>query len=84
MLPAEAEFHMKGFARRHGLPNARPAVIKAASPSRGIPAYVQQLEADLVVVPTHGRTGLGRYLQSSIAERVATQVFPPVLTYKLA
>ncbi|GAA4356567.1 universal stress protein [Hymenobacter saemangeumensis] len=86
---AVAELHtstdaIRAFAQRHRLRNAHPALIHAGSASRGIPEFVEQIEADLVVVPTHGRTGLSRYLQSSIAERVATQVFPPVLTYKLA
>ena len=39
---------------------------------------------DLLVVPTHGRTGLRHFLQTSIAETVATHAFPPVLTFKLA
>jgi len=79
---ATTEEKIMAFAKCYGLRNVVPAVVRSSSPSRGIPAFVQQIEADLVVVPTHGRTGLSRYLQSSIAEHVATHVFPPVLTFK--
>jgi nucleotide-binding universal stress UspA family protein len=72
------------FAHRHHLGRYEPAVQEASSPSKGIPAFVGQSATDLVLLPTHGRTGLSRFLQSSIAEYVATHAFPPVLTFKLA
>lgn len=74
---------IKGFAQRHHFARYEAAVVEAAGPSAGIPQYAQQVDADLVVLPTHGRTGLSRFLQASIAETVATQAFPPVLTFRL-
>ncbi|QIX62313.1 universal stress protein [Hymenobacter sp. BT18] len=71
------------FAHRHQLARTLSAVVEAASPSVGIPEYAQQVPAGLVILPTHGRTGLSRFLQSSIAEQVATHAFPPVLTFRL-
>ncbi len=50
-------------------------------PSTGIEQYAQKVGADLVVMPTHARTGLSGFFQTSIAETVATHAFPPVLTY---
>src|SRR5262245_5585112 len=38
--------------------------------------------ADLVVMGTHGRTGLGRLLMGSVAERVLREAECPVLTVK--
>ena len=81
---AAAQAHIAAFAQRHGLAHTRPAVFVDSSPITGIPMYARQIQADLLVVPTHGRTGLHRFLQSSIAETVATHSFPPVLTFKLA
>ena len=46
--------------------------------------YAQQVNADLVVIPTHARSGLSSFFHTSIAEAVATHAFPPVLTYHLA
>lgn len=71
------------FAQRHGLTNAQPAVFADDSTVLGISAFARQMQADLLVVPTHGRTGLSRLLHTSIAEAVATHAFPPVLTFKL-
>ena len=78
-----AEAHILAFAARHGLQHAHPAVFVDDSPVSGISAYARQMQADLLVVPTHGRTGLGRLLHTSIAETVATHAFPPVLTFRL-
>lgn len=78
---AAARARIMAFAARHNLANVRPAVMCTLSPSAGIPDYAHQVGADLVVVATHGRTGLSRFLQSSIAETVATHAFPPVLTF---
>lgn len=71
------------FATRHQLKNYKPAVVVAPRPAEAIPQFVKLVEADLVLLPTHGRTGLSRLLQTSIAETVATQSFPPVLTFRL-
>ncbi len=81
---AAALDRIAAFAERHHLRPHAPAVVVAASASVGIPAFAQQIAADLVALPTHGRTGLSRFLQASIAENVATHAFPPVLTFKLA
>lgn len=72
------------FAHRHHLGRYEPVVVVADSPSEGIPAFAAKVKADLVLLLTHARTGLSRFLQASIAEEVATHAFPPVLTFKLA
>lgn len=42
----------------------------------------QEMECDLIVLGTHGRTGLGRLLMGSVAERVVRKARCPVLTVK--
>jgi nucleotide-binding universal stress UspA family protein len=42
----------------------------------------QETEADLIVMGTHGRTGLGRLLMGSVAEQVVRKASRPVLTVK--
>jgi nucleotide-binding universal stress UspA family protein len=80
---AAAQARILAFAERHDLKHAHPAVFSDDSPVSGISAYARQMQADLLVVPTHGRIGLSRFLHTSIAETVATHAFPPVLTFKL-
>jgi nucleotide-binding universal stress UspA family protein len=89
VVAAEAEFagtlaRIIVFARRHDLAHVQPAVFIADGPASGIPSYARQIQADLLVMPTHGRTGPARLLQASIAENVATHAFPPVLTFRPA
>jgi nucleotide-binding universal stress UspA family protein len=80
--PAALE-KMRAFAERHHLARFDTNVRVSGSPSTGITHFAQQVQADLVLLPTHGRTGLSRFLQASIAENVATHAFPPVLTFQL-
>ncbi|WP_227374291.1 universal stress protein [Haladaptatus halobius] len=52
--------------------------------ARGAPAdeildYAEDEGIDLVVMGTHGRTGLGRFLLGSVAERVARHSTMPVM-----
>ena len=75
---------MRAFAEQHQLGPCETAEVDASQTSAGIEAYAQQVGADLVVIPTHVRSGLSRFLQASIAETVATHAFPPVLTYHFA
>jgi nucleotide-binding universal stress UspA family protein len=42
----------------------------------------QELPADLIVMGTHGRTGLGRLLMGSVAEQIVRKASCPVLTVK--
>ncbi|RME74216.1 MAG: universal stress protein [Planctomycetota bacterium] len=42
----------------------------------------QRLEADLIVVRTHGRRGIDRYLQRSVAEQLLERAGPPVLALR--
>ncbi|OON66454.1 universal stress protein [Hymenobacter sp. CRA2] len=68
------------FARRHQLGPYEPDVFDAPKVSAGIPRFAEQAHADLVVMLTHGRTGLRHFLQGSIAENVAVHAAAPVLT----
>src|SRR6266446_797817 len=43
---------------------------------------VQETGSDLVVMGTHGRTGLARFLMGSVAEQIVRKAPCPVLTLK--
>lgn len=53
------------------------------SPYRGILRYIEEKDIDLVVMGTHGRTGLDRYLLGSVTEKVVPLSDVPVLTVPL-
>lgn len=49
------------------------------SPAQGILNAAQQHEADLIVVASHGRTGMTRWLLGSVAEKIARTSDVPVV-----
>jgi nucleotide-binding universal stress UspA family protein len=57
------------------------AVVEAL-PVDGIRAITAQLEASLVVVGTHGRSGVNRLMMGSVAERILRESTVPVLTVR--
>ena len=45
-------------------------------------AFAKESDADLIVIPTYGLTGLRHLLLGSVAERVVRQAYCPVIVYK--
>lgn len=57
--------------------------VKVGSPARDILEYAEENGIDLVVMGTHGRTGLNRYLLGSVTEKVVRLSDVPVLTVRM-
>ena len=51
-------------------------------PAESVLAFARSLPADLIVMGTHGRTGVQRLLLGSVAEQVLRKAACPVLTVK--
>jgi nucleotide-binding universal stress UspA family protein len=66
---------------RDGGLKARP-VLKVGSPFLEIIHTAQTEGADLIVMGTHGRTGIAHVLMGSVAERVVQKAHCPVLTIR--
>ena len=76
----EARTYLRRNARGlslHGL-SVQTAVL-VDDPVSGIASAVQMHHADLIVMCTHGRSGLGRLLLGSVAERVLQTATVPLL-----
>jgi nucleotide-binding universal stress UspA family protein len=56
--------------------------VAFGDPGHEIANYAQRLQADLIVMPSHGRTGISRLLVGSVAERVVRLAHCPVLVLK--
>jgi nucleotide-binding universal stress UspA family protein len=56
--------------------------FKEGDPAAQILAVAKATQCDLIVMGTHGRTGLGRLLMGSVAEQVVRRAPCPVLTVK--
>ncbi|WP_236642424.1 universal stress protein [Salinigranum halophilum] len=57
-------------------------VVRAGIPKTEVLDYVDETDVDLVVMGTHGRTGLDHYLIGSVTERVVRNSPVPVLTVR--
>jgi len=73
----EAAADAVGFEVKH-------AALRAPSVPRGVLDYAEQIDADLVVMATHGRRGVDHALIGSIAEGVVRRAPCPVLTVRPA
>jgi len=58
--------------------------VSVGSPHEQITDYADAVGADLIVMGTHGRTGLDRVLLGSVTERVVRGAPCPVLTVRAA
>lgn len=56
--------------------------LLVGAPAAAIVNFARDEGVDFIVMPTHGRTGLGRLLMGSVAEEVVRKATCPVLTVK--
>ncbi|HEX7481280.1 MAG TPA: universal stress protein [Polyangiales bacterium] len=67
-------------AKHRGAGNKLHARLVEGAPAGGIVEFAKELAADLVIMGTHGRTGLAHLMLGSVAERVVRSASCPVLT----
>ncbi len=56
--------------------------VRIGDPGREITEFASESGVDLIVIPSHGRTGLKRLLLGSVAERVVRLAHCPVLVLR--
>ncbi len=70
-LVAHVERHLDALRKRRSVRFARAVThVRVGSPAEQITELALELDADLVVVGTHGRRGIRRMLLGSVAEAV--------------
>jgi universal stress protein A len=87
MNESQVEGHIHEALRSH---SAEPleglevgaAVILSSSAVTGICNYAREKDVDMIVLSTHGRTGLAHMLIGSVAEQVVRHAPCPVLTVR--
>ncbi len=71
------------LGRAQSRPRNLSARVEAGEPSDAILSVAKEGGADLIVMGTHGRTGLSRLLIGSVAEAVLRRSTCPVLTVRV-
>lgn len=71
-------------AHHNDLPgNLHIVQISDYSVEKGIYNYAKEIDADLIAIPTHGRSGLAHFFKGSIGQDIANHAHLPVLTFKI-
>ena len=74
---------IESFITTHGLSNTQAVIYNSTSEEEGIIEYAQEINADMIAMATHGRTGFMHLLSGSIAEDVVNHAKRPVWTMKI-
>ena len=83
-IRAGAEKMMEHFCRKHfdEFDNYESCIVPGI-PYQEILTIAQDKQADMIVLGTHGRTGLDHVLFGSTAEKIVRKAILPVLTVRL-
>ena len=73
--------YMEKFAKKLLLKNFTMNIFNDLSVEEGIIRFADQVNADLIAMATHGRSGFAHVIAGSVAEEVASHSSRPVLTY---
>ncbi len=74
---------MDDFVKRFDIENCSTAIYNYSNEEDGIVAFAEDIDADMIALGTHQRTGLGHFLSGSIAEDVVNHAKRPVWTLDL-
>ena len=75
---------MDDFVKRFDIQNCSTDIYNYSNEEDGIVAYTEDIDADMIALGTHQRTGIGHFLQGSIAEDVVNHAKRPVWTFNLS
>ncbi len=74
---------MDAFVAKHQLADYEFQTYSDETEERGIIHFADEVDADVIAVATHGRTGFSHLLLGSIAEDIVNHAERPVLTFHL-
>jgi hypothetical protein len=69
------------FARKLQLKNYTTNIYNDYSEEEGVIYFADSINADMIAMATHGRTGFAHMMAGSIAERVVSHSKRPVFTF---
>lgn len=73
---------MRDFAKRFMLKDYTLNIFNDLNQESGVRNFVQSINADMVAMSTHGRTGLSHFLSGSIAEDMVNHLKCPIWTFR--
>lgn len=79
----ESMNRIRTFVQKHHFENVKAEVYNSLSEESGIIEFADDIDADMIAMTTHGRTGLLHLITGSIAEDVVNHSKRPVWTYRI-
>ena len=74
---------IKNFIKDFELPKSTINVYNDTSVVKGITNFSREMNADLIALSTHGRSGLSNLFNGSVTKNVSKNVLRPVITFKV-
>jgi nucleotide-binding universal stress UspA family protein len=82
-IAAKARIYLDGIASRYAKDSIKiQAVVLEGPAAAAILGYAHDKDVDVIVMSTHGRTGLSKALMGSVAEQVVLTTKRPVMLVK--
>jgi nucleotide-binding universal stress UspA family protein len=81
-LQASAEKQLEALEKTLGSQIVSHTLVSSGEPSAEITSTAREIDADIIVIATHGRTGLKHVFMGSVAERVVRHAGCPVLVVR--
>lgn len=78
----ESISRIKSYANKYKMTNVKAEIYNSRSEESGIIEFAEDIDADLIAMATHGRTGFLHLITGSIAEDVVNHAKRPVWTFK--
>ncbi len=79
----EAEGIMKKFIKSFEIKNYTAHIYNDVNVENGIVNFTNSINADLIGLCTHGRTGFAHFFNGSISEDLVNHTVKPVITFKI-
>lgn len=71
------------LAKVDNAPETPVAYYSDFTVEEGVINYANSIDADVIAVPTHGRSGISHFFNGSIGEDIANHALKPVITFKI-
>ena len=77
------EKRIADFMKDFDFSNYTTMIYNDISIEKGILSYARDIDADLIALNTHGRSGLSQLFNGSIGQELANHALRPVITFKI-
>ena len=78
----DSNSRINAYIKKHNFENINTHVYNSLTEESGIIEFAEDIDADLIAMNTHGRTGILHLITGSIAEDVVNHSKRPVWTFK--